>query len=218
MNIKEIPLESRPRERMKQVGIEALSNAELLAIVLRTGTRQENVVEMCNRILSKHSLSELSELSLKELQEIKGIGESKAMQIKAIFEINKRKKQNENKVQKIRNAEDVFNYFREELENKKKEYFYALLLDSKNKIIKKELVSIGTLDSSLVHPREIFKGAIKNSAASIILVHNHPSGDPEPSQQDIEVTKEIVKAGQVLNIKVLDHVIIGRNRWSNISL
>ncbi len=218
MNIKEIPLESRPRERMKQVGIEALSNAELLAIVLRTGTRQENVVEMCNRILSKHSLSELSELSLKELQEIKGVGESKAMQIKAIFEINKRKKQNENKVQKIRNAEDVFNYFREELENKKKEYFYALLLDSKNKIIKKELVSIGTLDSSLVHPREIFKGAIKNSAASIILVHNHPSGDPEPSQQDIEVTKEIVKAGQVLNIKVLDHVIIGKNRWSNISL
>jgi|SRR3989344_1069290 len=209
MKIKDIPLENRPIERLQKDGIETLSKAELLAIILKTGNKNENVIDMCNKLLAKYE--NLSKCSLKELQSIKGIGKVKASQILAIFELNKRISLS-NKKQIIKSAKDVFNYSFLKL-NKDKENFMVLYLDTKNKIIKDEIISIGTLNSSLVHPREVFKNAIKESANSIILVHNHPSGDPKPSEEDKRITKIIFNAGEMLSIKVLDHVIIGDNKW-----
>ncbi len=212
MKIAEISPENRPRERLKREGIETLSDAELLAIILQKGNREENVIDMSNRLITTYSINKLSECSLQELQEIKGIGEAKAMQIQAIFELQKRTQTDRTKT-KIKSAKDVYEYCKPKIGDKLKEYFIILLLDTKNKIIKDETISIGTLNSSIIHPREVFKSAIKESANSIIIVHNHPSGDPEPSQEDIKITNILFKAGELLSIKVLDHVIIGKNEW-----
>jgi len=214
MKIKEMPKDGRPRERFLKYGPEVLSDAELFAIILRTGTRGkkeekgENVVDMSNRLIAEYGLNKLFECSLKELQKIKGIGPSKAMQILTISELGKRKNQSKNPVTKITSSKDVFDYFHERLKNKKEEHFYILILNNQNIIIKEELISKGILDASIIHPREIFKPAIKNSASKIILIHNHPSGNPEPSQEDLEITKKLIKNGEELGIKVLDHVII----------
>ena len=218
--IKDISQGERPREKLERYGPDSLSNDELLALIMITGHQKENAIAMSNRLINEYGLDKLSECSLKELQEIKGIGFAKACQIIALFEFNKRHNLavKTKEIVTIEKAEDVYNYFVDELKDKKKEHFYALLLDSKNKIIKKDLVSVGTLDSSLVHPREVFKEAIKNSAAGVILVHNHPSGDPEPSENDVEITQKIAKAGNLLNIKVLDHVIIAEKGWDNIKI
>jgi len=222
MKIKEIPLENRPRERFLKQGPEALSDAELFAILLRTGTRGkngkegENVTDMSNRLIKKYGLENLFQCSLKELQKIKGIGPYKAMQILVMCELNKRVNSGKIIDKKIDSAEDVFNYYKEKLKDKKKEHFYALLLDSKNKIIKEELISVGTLNASLVHPREVFKSAIKESANAIILVHNHPSGDCEASDEDEMITEVMIKAGGITNIKVLDHVIVGKDKWKGL--
>jgi DNA repair protein RadC len=210
MKIKEIPLENRPRERMMRDGVGVLSDAELIAVVLQKGTRKENVIDVSNRLIAKFGLDKLASLSLVELQTIDGIGPAKAIQIKAMFEINKRVKY-VNRFQ-IKCSEDVFQYCSGKLADKDKEFFMIIMLDSKNKIIKDEIVSIGTLNSSLVHPREIFKSAIKESANSVILVHNHPSGDPTPSTEDEEITQRLIEAGELLNIKVLDHIIIGKGK------
>jgi DNA repair protein RadC len=215
MKIKDLPDSSRPRERFLKYGKEALSDAELFAIILRTGTINENVVEMSNRLIKEYSLEKLFDCSLKELQEIKGIGPSKAMQILAMSELGKRYNNSKNPVIKINSAKDVFNYFHEKLKNEKQENFYVLILNNANNIIKEELISKGILDSAIIHPREIFKPAIKNSASKIILIHNHPSGNPNPSKEDLEITKQLVEAGKLLDIKVLDHVIVGdENYWS----
>jgi len=209
MKIKEMAEAERPRERLLREGVGVLSDAELLAVILQKGTRKENVIDVSNRLIAKFGLDKLASLSLVELQTIDGIGPAKAMQIKSMFEINKRVKMVRNNVQ-IKCSEDVFEYCSGKLADKDKEFFMIIMLDSKNKIIKDEIVSIGTLNSSLVHPREIFKSAIKESANAVILVHNHPSGDPSPSEEDEEITKRLVEAGELLNIKVLDHVIIGK--------
>ena len=219
MKIKDLPDSSKPRERFIKHGPEVLSDAELFAIILRTGTSGENVVDMSNRLISEYNLNKLFGCSLKELQEIKGIGPSKAMQILAMAELGKRYnqlKQAENKDQrKISCAKDVFDYFHERLKDEKQEHFYVLMLNSQNNIIGERLVSKGILDASILHPREIFKPAIKDSASKIILVHNHPSGDPNPSQEDLDITAKIIKIGEELGIKVLDHIIIGRNdHWN----
>jgi len=213
MRIKDITKENRPRERLQKLGPEALSDAELLAIILRHGTKDENVIDMSNRLISKHGLGKLSELSLKELQEIKGIGPAKAMQIVSSFELNKRHKIAKIYSKPIKCAKDVFKYISQRLPGNDKEYFMVLHLNSKNRIIKDEVISIGTLNSSLIHPREIFKSAIKESCNAIILIHNHPSGDTNPSQDDKEITQKISEAGEVLNIKVLDHLIISKNSY-----
>ncbi|MDO8508942.1 MAG: DNA repair protein RadC [Nanoarchaeota archaeon] len=217
MKIKDIPENGRPRERFLKYGSETLSDAELLAIILRTGTPGENVVDMSNRLISEYKLDKLFECSLKELQKIKGIGPSKAMQILAMTELGKRynqlKQTNNKNRRKISCAKDVFDYFHERLKDKKEEHVFILMLDTKNNIIGEQLVSKGILDASLIHPREVFKPAIKNSASKIILVHNHPSGDPNPSQEDLEITKRLMKTGEELGIKVLDHVIIGEDKW-----
>ncbi|HOW36637.1 MAG TPA: DNA repair protein RadC [Candidatus Pacearchaeota archaeon] len=217
MRIQDIPKQGRPRERFLEKGAEALSDAELFAIILRTGTVGENVVDVANRLINEYGLENLFECSLKELEKIKGIGPGKAMQILAIAELGKRynriKKEVIEKRSRITCARDVFNYFNEKLKEEKQEHFYVLLLNSQNYIIKEQLITKGILDASIIHPREIFKPAIKNSAAKIILVHNHPSGDPNPSEEDLEVTEKLVEAGKQIDINIIDHVIIGRDDW-----
>ena len=216
MKIKDIPKEGRPRERFLKQGPETLSDAELFAILLRTGSKGENVIDMSNRLLAEYSLDKLFECSLSELQKIKGIGPSKAMQILTTAELQKRANQSKNPVKRISCAEDVFNLMHERLKDKKEEQFYVLMLNTQNILITDPImISKGILDASILHPREVFKPAIKNSASKIILVHNHPSGDPNPSQEDLDITAKIIKAGEEIGIKVLDHIIIGRNdHWN----
>lgn len=210
-----MPDSSKPRERFLKHGPEVLSDVELLAIIMRTGTIQENVVDMSNRLIKKYGLDKLFECSLKELQKIKGIGPGKAMQILSMAELGKRYNQSKNPITKITSAEDVYNYFKDKLKDKKQEEFWILLLNSQNIITKEELITRGILDSSIVHPREIFRPAIKNSAKKIILVHNHPSGNPQPSNEDLEITEKIMSLGREMDIKILDHVIVGDGRFWN---
>jgi len=209
-----MPESSRPRERFKLKGAGALSDAELFAIILRTGSVYENVVDMSNRLISEFGL-DLFDCSLKELQSVKGIGESKAMQILSMAELGKRYNASKKVVKKISCAEEVYNLFSDRLRDEKQENFYVLMLNAKNIVIKEELISKGVLDSALIHPREVFKPAIKNSAARIILVHNHPSGDPSPSEEDLDITKAIMEVGEKVGIRVVDHVIIGGESYWN---
>jgi DNA repair protein RadC len=215
MKIKDFPKESRPRERFLKFGASALSDAELFAIILRTGTKNENVIDMSNRLIKEYSLNNLFECSLAELQKIKGIGPSKAMQLLAISELTKRKNLAKSPIKKISCAKDVFNLYHERLKDEKQEHFIVLMLNTKNSIIAEETVFKGTLDASIVHPREVFKSAIRNSASKIILVHNHPSGDPAPSQEDLEIIEKLIKTGDELGIKVLDSIIVGKDEWWN---
>ena len=209
MKILDIPSENRPRERLQALGPSALSDAELLAIILKTGNKGENVIDMSNRLFSKYCLGKLSGCSLVELQEIKGIGGAKACQIQALFELGRRQSRANVLSKPLNSPKDVFDYLSPRMSHLEQEHFVVLLLDSKNRVKKEETVFIGTLNSSTIHPREIFKSAIKESANAIIVAHNHPSGDPTPSEEDKEITKQIVKVGHELNIEILDHVIIG---------
>jgi DNA repair protein RadC len=213
VKIKEMNSDSRPRERLVKFGVETLSDAELLAIILRTGTIKENVIEMSNRIINEFGLNKLADYSLKELQEIKGIGLGKACQLLAINELNKRVNSLKNKVTKISTAQDVFNFFKDKFKDEKQENFYILMLNPRNHIIKEEFITKGVLDAAIIHPREIFKPAIKNSASKIILVHNHPSGDSNPSPEDLDITEQIIEVGNKIGIKVIDHVIVGKDEW-----
>lgn len=213
MKILDMPNQNRPRERFLKVGPEGLSDAEILAILLRTGSKGENVVDMSNRLITEYGLDKLMECSLEELEKIKGIGKTKAMQILAIAELEKRINQSKNPVKKITCAKDVFDLMHNELKDKKEEHFYVLLLNNQNNVIKKELISKGILDSAILHPREVFRPAIKHSAARIILVHNHPSGNSQPSSEDLDITQRLTAVGGDLGIRVLDHVIVGRGEW-----
>jgi len=215
MKIKDLPDSSKPRERFLKYGPEVLSDAELFAIILRTGVVGENVVDMSNRLIKEYTLEKLFDCSLKELQSIKGIGPSKAMQVLAMAELGKRYSQARKPVKKITKAEDVFDYFHERLKDKKQEEFWVLMLNTQNNIIGEELISKGILDASIIHPREIFKPAIKNSASKIILVHNHPSGDCFPSGDDLKITKKLAGFGNNFGINVVDHIIIAGNNWWN---
>lgn len=214
MRIMDISEENRPRERLQRLGASVLSDAELLAIIFQKGTRGENAIDMSNRLICKYSLGGLSELSLKELQEINGIGPAKAMTMKALFEFGKRHALARKKLTKITCAKDVYELMKEKLFDLKQEIFVVLYLDAKNHVLKEETVSKGTLDASLIHPREVFRGAIKEGAHAIIVVHNHPSGDAAPSEEDKEITERLFSAGELLDIKVLDHVIIGNGFYS----
>ena len=215
MKIKDLPKQNRPRERFLEKGPEALSDAELFAILLRTGTIGENVIDMSNRLINEYGLDKLFDCSLKELQEINGIGPSKAMQILTIAELGKRHSQSKNPIKKISSAKDVFDLFHNRLKDEKQEHFYVLHLNNMNRIQEEILISKGTLDKTLIHPREIFRYAIKNAVSKIILVHNHPDGDPMPSVNDLEITDELVKAGNLMGIRIIDHVIIGKeSKWS----
>lgn len=215
MKIRDLLPDSRPRERLKRFGIESLSTAELFALILKTGTFHENVVDVATNLINTYPLNKLPECSLKELQKINGIGFAKACQIQAIFEINKRKNTQESteKPKKITCAEDVFNHFHDKLKDKKQEEFWILMLNIQNNIIGEQLISKGILDATIIHSREVFKPAIKNSASKIILVHNHPSGDVEPSAEDLEITEKLIKTGEEVGVKVVDGVIIGAAGW-----
>lgn len=213
MRIKDIPKQNRPRERFQKHGPEALSDAELLAIILRTGTLNENVIDMSNRLMTEYPLNKLFDCSIKELQEIKGIGPSKAMQILTIAELQKRYSQAKFPVPKISAPQDVFNHMKHKLQSEKQENFYILILNNQNVIVSEHLISKGILDTAIIHPREVFKPAIKNSASKIILVHNHPSGNPKPSPEDLEITSKLKEAGKLIDINILDHVIIAGDKW-----
>lgn len=209
--IRDIPQEERPRERMKQYGAENLSNTELLAILLRTGVRGQSVIRVAEEILQKAgSLKALLEMKLEELSAIRGVGEAKAIQIKAGLELGRRlSRQTLLDLPKIRSPKDAAEFMMDSLRYLHQEHFIALFLNTKNRVIGQETIFIGTLNSSIVHPREVFREGIRKSAASIILVHNHPSGDPQPSKEDIDVTRRLVECGRLLGIEVLDHLIIG---------
>ena len=216
MRIKEIALEQRPRERLKTKGLDGLNDSELLAIILQNGTNGENVIDLSHRLIASFGLEKLNSLSLPELMKIKGIKLGKASKLIAAFELSKRVNSGKICEKVVKNPSDIAKYYMERLKDLKKEHFIAVFLDSKNKIIKDEVISIGTLNSSLVHPREVFKEAIKNSANSIILVHNHPSGSAEPSDEDYRINKVLIETGNLVGIKVLDHLVIGDEKWKNL--
>ncbi len=211
LTIRDLPVEERPRERLAKHGAEALSNAELLAIILRTGVEGETVINVSQKLLAKSegNLVTLFSSSLTELQETNGIGPAKATQIQACFELGKRFAATKpNNCDAIKTDADVAALLGPSMRFLDKEVFKVVLLDSRNHIIKIQDVSIGTVNASLVHPREVFKAALKESATSIILVHNHPSGDPTPSEEDLKTTNRLKKAGELLGVNLLDHLII----------
>jgi DNA repair protein RadC len=207
-----MPWYNRPGARLRRKGVFSLSDAELMAIVLGRGDKNENAVDLANRVLASYNFDKLADLTLPELEH-EFRNPVKAMKITAMFEIFRRtsKLMKKGFKSQIKTASDVYQYFVDELQNKTKEYFYALFLDTKNRILKEELISVGTLNESLIHPREVFNYAVKASCNAVILVHNHPSGDCVPSENDKVVTKELVEAGKIMGINVLDHVIIGKD-------
>lgn len=217
MKIKELPIGERPYEKLEAIGAEHLSNAELLAVIIKTGTKAYTAVELAQHVLRlSHDgrISSLNNLSIEQLKKIKGIGRVKAIQIKAALELSKRVATSDGVFHhSVKSANDVVNLMMEELRYLKKEIFKALLLDTKNQIIKVTDISMGSLNSSIVHPREVFSEAIKYGTNSIIFVHNHPSGDPTASAEDIQTTQRLENAGNILGIKVLDHIIIGDGRF-----
>lgn len=211
LTLKEYPVELQPRERLFRFGVQALSDRELIAILLTTGSREGTALDLAEGILTKYQgLKNFSHLTQEELESIKGVGQGKAARIIAAVELGKRiSLQGSDFKPAIRSPEDVSNLVMEEMRILDREHFKALLLNTKNQVISCETISIGNLNSSLVHPRELFKVAVKRSAAALILLHNHPSGDPTPSRDDIKITKRLIEAGEIMGIGILDHVIIG---------
>ncbi len=213
--LRDVHLEDRPRERLMRQGAESLSNQELIAILLRTGTKEESVLVLANRVLTVFErLHYLKHATIEEMVAIKGIGEVKAIQLLAAIELGRRlaRKQNDEKFT-IRSPQDAAAYLMPDMTSLNQEHFVVLFLNIKNQIIHRQTIFIGSLNASIVHPREIFREAVKRSAASIICAHNHPSGVPTPSEEDIEVTKRIEEAGYIMGIELIDHVIIGDHQF-----
>jgi DNA repair protein RadC len=215
--MKDMPADMRPREKMLSQGEIGLSDAELLAIILGNGTRNISALDLANKLIIEHKgLRNLKEVSLDELTHEKGIGPAKAVSIKAAIELGRRISMGNRIRETIKSPEDVKNLVMEEMRYYDREHFRVLYLDRKGGLIIWEDISVGGLHSSIVHPREVFKPAIKRSAASIILIHNHPSGDPTPSREDIEVTRRLMEAGGIMGIDVLDHIIIGEASYCSL--
>lgn len=200
-----------PREKMLKDGVESLSNAELIAVLLRTGSKNKTVIELANELLKVdyEGIRFLKSSSIEELCEIEGIGISKATLIKAALELGVRVSESEIVRYQVKNPWDIYKYYMESMRYLKEEIFKTVLLNTKNEIITDIDVSHGTLNSSLVHPREVFKQAIKKSANKIILIHNHPSGNVEPSNEDMHITDRLIECGKIIGIEVIDHIIIG---------
>ncbi|MEH7451106.1 RadC family protein [Gottfriedia acidiceleris] len=213
--IKDFPKDERPRERLLKFGPGSLSNQDLLAILLRTGTKNESVLKVSNELLLKFDgLRLLMNASVEEISNIKGIGEAKAVQLIAAFELGKRI----NRLQyderfSIKSPDDCAKFMMDEMRFLEQEHFVCLYLNTKNQVIARETIFKGSLNASIVHPREVFKEAFRRSASSIICLHNHPSGDPTPSREDIEVTKRLVECGKIIGIELLDHIIIGEHKY-----
>ncbi len=213
--IKDIPINDRPRERLINYGVKNISNEDLISIILKTGTKNKSVKDISNFVLKEFKdISNLKYLNINRLMKIEGIGKVKAIELIAAIELGRRVylEKNINEI-KIRDSNDIYKIFNNILKYKQQEHFYALYLDSKNKIIEKKLLFVGTINKSVAHPREIFKNAYLTSASFIICVHNHPSGDPTPSKEDIVFTNNLIEIGKLNNIPILDHIIIGNNSY-----
>lgn len=216
--IKDLPIDERPRERLIKYGVESLSLQELLSLIFGRGIKGESVMDLSRKIIGTFgSLDKLSQTSVEELKLFRGLGLAKACQLKACFEIAKRLMNEENlnvdKNTVIKSPSDIFPLLKEKINNFNKEHFIVTSLDSRNKIISIDIISIGTLNSSLIHPRETFEIAIKNHAAGIIICHNHPSGELKPSEDDLIVTNNLIRSGQLLGIEIADHLIISKKNY-----
>ena len=211
MKIKDLPKSDRPREKLISKGVDNLKDSELLAILLRTGTTGKNVIEIASQILSKYSKKRLLQMTYEDLSKIGGIDSAKATTLLAAFELSKRALEvNDTNLPVINDAKDAIAQL-SDMRDLKKEHLVALYLNAKNQLVHKETISMGTLNANLVHPREVFEPALKYSAAQIIVAHNHPSGDPKPSEDDLEVTKRLTEAGKMMGIELMDHVIVSKN-------
>lgn len=217
VGIKNMPVEMRPREKVLARGEEYLSEIELLAIILGKGTRNMSALELANQLLvSYNGLRNIREASLEDITTVKGIGLAKAISIKAAIELGRRTALDVKIRDFINSPADVSRLMMEEMRYYDREHFCGLYLDRKGGLLVKEDISIGSLSSTVVHPREVFKIAVKCSAASIIIVHNHPSGDPSPSKEDIAITRRLVQAGDIIGISVIDHLIIGQKNYCSL--
>jgi DNA repair protein RadC len=212
IRIHDLPKNERPRERLAELGADALSPAELVAILLRTGMKGRSAVVIGGELIQKYrTLDQLSRASLQELKSVKGIGRDKAIALKAAFTLARLLvKESQGEAPLLDTPDRVADYLREENRAYEVEQFQAVLLNSRRKLIRVDKISQGLLDTILIHPREVFKAAIVANAAALVLVHNHPSGDPTPSEADVRATRDLIRAGQLLKIEVLDHVILGR--------
>ena len=210
--VRDLPAEERPREKLIQRGAASLSDTELLAILLRTGTSSVSVLHLAEEVLTKYQdrgLVSIMNISPQEIASVHGVGLAKAATIVAAVELGRRlSTRAAQKLEKIEGPEDVARYASPLLRFEQKEHFLVMLLDVRNRVLAMPTISIGSLTASVAHPREIFREAIRYSAANMILIHNHPSGDPTPSREDIQITKQMMKAGEIMGIPVLDHIII----------
>lgn len=213
--IRDLPVEERPRERLLRTGPEYLSNRELLAVLLKTGTKEQSALDLADHLIAHFgSIRELACASFEEMSTVKGVGPAKAASIMAAFELAKRLSNSNLQANEVVNSPaDAAAIVMDELCLLDREHFIILMLNTKNRVIAKKVISIGHLNATLVHPRELFKDVIKRSSAAVILVHNHPSGDPTPSRDDINITKRLCEVGRLLGIDVLDHLIIGDRQY-----
>ena len=218
--IHDLPKEERPRERLVNLGEQALSTQELLQLILGRGIAGESVAVTAQKLLTYFgNLQKLSEASIEELSQIRGIGLAKACQIRACFEIARRIYNNDQtskikqETETVLSAEDVYKLVKSRLKNYTKEHFFVLSFDTRSKLLGIDEISVGTLNANLVHPRETFEAAIHRHGAQVIIVHNHPSGNPNPSEDDLTITKQLIESGKILGIEVVDHVIVSKNSF-----
>lgn len=211
--IKELPIEERPRERFKKYGVEALSNEELLSILLRTGTSNKSVKEVSIDVLRKININDLVNYDFNTLKDIKGVGEVKAITIISAIEFGKRALSKSDLTKQIRTGDDVYYLVKDDLENSLQEKFLVVYLDTKKYVISKKIIFVGTVNSSSITPRDVFREGVKLNSVSMILVHNHPAGSVTPSYEDIYLTNEFIKLGRMMGISVIDHLIVGKNNY-----
>lgn len=211
MKIKDLPRVDRPREKLTKYGPEKLNDFELLAILLGSGIKGVNVLDLSRKIFSKFKGEGLTQANVKELKNTLGLGEAKACEIVACFELGRRLLKGK-KSQLFLSPEDVWKELKD-IRDHKKEHFIIFYLDTRNQEITREIISVGSLNASLVHPREVFEPAVKNLAAQIIIAHNHPSGDPEPSEEDLKITQKLIESGKILGIEILDHIVVTKNSY-----
>lgn len=215
--LKEMPIDERPRERLIKYGPSSLANYELLAIIIRTGSYKKSVLDISKELLIKfHSLDQINEATVAELTQVSGIGEAKAISLLAAIELGKRINIPTNNIVVIKSPFDSYNYLKDNLQHLNQENLVALYLNSKSEVIVLRTVTIGSLNQTIFNIKDILKWALKYSAAGLIIAHNHPSGDPTPSRQDIESTHALIKAAKLMDIIIVDHIIIGKNKYCSL--
>lgn len=212
--LREIPLEERPRERLIKYGASSLSNYELLAILLRTGTKERSVINVSKNILMKvENINMLNDITIEELTEIKGVGQVKATELLAAIELGRRINNPYTLNDVIDTPKKAYLYVKDDMQHLSQENLVCIYLNTKSQVISKKTISVGTISQTIINPRDIFKWAFKYSCYAIIIIHNHPSGNPEPSQPDIIMTKKIVEAAKTVDLLIVDHLIIGKNKY-----